>query len=194
MSLNNFSIVLASGSPRRQELLKSLNFTFSILKPDFNEDFHSSLNPIEIPSFLAENKIKQILNKEKNTLYITADTLVIVENKVLGKPKSEEDAFEMISNLSGKTHKVVTGVSMYWNEKIDTFQETTLVTFHELAPTDIDFYIKQYLPFDKAGAYGIQEWIGMIGIKSIEGSYYNVMGLPVDILYKKIRGVISTPL
>jgi len=194
MSLNHFPIVLASGSPRRQELLKSLNFTFSILKPDFNEEYPSALPSDEIPEFLAKNKINQIPEKQENTLYITADTLVIANNTVLGKPKNKQEAFEMLKSLSGNTHKVVTGVSLFWNNQIDSFKETTFVTFHKLTSSDIEFYIDQYSPFDKAGAYGIQEWIGMIGIKSIEGSYYNVMGLPVDVLYKKIKGVISTPL
>ncbi len=179
-NIANKKVILASKSPRRQELLKGLNIPFEVLTREVNEDYPAHIATAEIAEFLAKKKANafvDILNDEN--IIICADTIVVLGNKVLGKPKSHAEAFEMLEALSGRQHKVISGVCVKTNTKTISFSSTTIVDFKTLSDAEINFYIKTYKPFDKAGSYGIQEWIGYIGISNINGSYFNVMGLPV---------------
>lgn len=186
----DYKIYLASGSPRRRELLKLLGVDFSQAAPiDIEESYPSDLKAEDVPVFLADLKAKayeKIIGQ--NELYITADTVVILDGKVLGKPHGREEAIEMLEMLSGATHKVVTGVCLFTKERKVLFSTTTEVEFAPLRRDDIESYVDECRPFDKAGAYGIQERIGAIGVKEIRGSFYNVMGLPVHRLYEALRG------
>jgi septum formation protein len=187
-SEKDYKILLASGSPRRQELLKQLGIQFTIAKaPDIIEIAPKHLFREEIANFLAKQKSEAFGPINDNELLITADTIVWVDNKVLGKPKDYSDAFQMLKLLSGKSHYVITGVCLKTNQKIKIFHAETLVRFASLENDEIRHYIEKYKPYDKAGAYGIQEWIGKIGIEHIEGSYYNVVGLPVQKLYCMLK-------
>ena len=178
------NIVLGSKSPRRQELLKSIISDFEVITKDIEEILADNINPKDAAKYLAKLKALAYNEEIKNgKTIITSDTVVLLENNILGKPKNEKEAFEMLSSLSGKKHKVITGVCILNNEKEVVFDETTTVYFKKLTTTEINYYIKKYKPFDKAGAYGIQEWIGMVGIEKIEGCFYNVMGLPVANIY-----------
>ena len=190
--MNNFlphkKIILASGSPRRQEYCKELGLDFSIQLKEVEEIYPDHLKHHQITDFLAQLKSKAFEGQlSKNDILITSDTIVWHENKALGKPKDYDDAFQMISSMSGKTHEVITSVCIKTNVKLETFHSITKVTFVHLTKDEIDYYITIFKPFDKAGAYGIQEWIGLIGISKIEGSYPNVVGLPVDKLYTKLK-------
>jgi septum formation protein len=186
--LPNKKIILASGSPRRQQYCKELGLDFSIQLKEIEEIYPEHLKHHQITDFLAELKANAFENElAENEILITSDTIVWHENKALGKPKNHEDAFEMISSMSGKTHEVITSVCLKTKLKSDVFHSITKVTFVNLTTEEIDYYISNYKPFDKAGAYGIQEWIGLIGISKIEGSYPNVVGLPVDKLYAKLK-------
>lgn len=183
------SVVLASASPRRRELLSMLGIDFTV-KPltDVDESYPETLSAVDVPLYLAEKKCNasaKIL--EANKLIITADTVVICNDTVLGKPKDESEARAMLQMLSGKTHTVATGVAVATNERTASARALTEVKFATLSESEIDFYINRYRPFDKAGAYGIQEWIGCIGISHIDGSFYNVMGLPLHLLYNLLR-------
>ena len=180
------SLVLASGSPRRQQLLREAGFEFEILKSYFEETLPPKIASIDAPEYLAKQKSEAIEFPDPNALIITADTLVILNNEILGKPETAQDAKNMLQGLSGKQHIVVTGVCLRTANSVESFSTTTIVEFKDLSSSEIDFYISNYKPFDKAGAYGIQEWIGMIGVKRIEGSYFNVMGLPIDELYGRL--------
>ena len=183
----NYEILLASASPRRQELLRGLNIPFKLVKaPDINETIDKNLYKENIAINLAEQKANSYKGLLDNQLLITADTIVWIDDKVLGKPDDYSDAFQMLKLLSGKPHYVITGVCLKTNNKTKLFHAETLVKFSQLEDDEIRFYIEQYKPYDKAGAYGIQEWIGKIGIEHIEGSFYNVMGLPVHKLYKEL--------
>jgi septum formation protein len=184
----NKKILLASKSPRRQELLKGLDIDFDIADIiDINEDFPTNLKAEKIASYLSELKAQAyIKNIKENEILITADTIVWHSNKVLNKPKDRAEAFKMISALSGDKHMVFTGVTISSLSKQKTFVSGTKVYFKQLTNDEIYYYIDKYKPFDKAGAYGIQEWIGYIGIEKIEGSYFNVMGLPVQKLYDEL--------
>jgi len=182
-------IILASNSPRRQELLSGLDLDFEVKTlPDVDESYPETLEKEEIPIYIAKQKAfahqKYI---DKNTLLITADTIVWLNGKVYGKPVNEQDAKQMLRILSGQTHEVITGVCITGLEKQKSFYATSLVKFSELEDDEIDYYVKKYKPYDKAGAYGVQEWIGYIGVEKIEGSFYNVMGLPVRILYNYLK-------
>ena len=179
------SLILASSSPRRAELLKQLGFSFTIHFQDYDESIPSNITPSDAALYIAKKKISQI-DLQKNSTYITADTTVIFNNKVLGKPQSRKQAIEMISNLSGNTHRVITGVCIANYQKQSSINCITEVTFKHLRKEDILYYVEKYNPLDKAGAYGIQEWIGMIGVKEIKGSYYNVVGLPTEQVYEKL--------
>jgi septum formation protein len=180
-------LVLGSGSPRRKELLSILGFTFEIRTKDTDETFPSTMFCEEVPSYLAKQKALALLpNLSDDELLICADTVVIIDNQILGKPSNKEEASAMLNKLSGNTHKVITGVFIGDREKEAVFSETTQVTFKLLKQTEINFYITNYQPFDKAGSYGIQEWIGDIGILSITGSYSNVMGLPTHRVYEHL--------
>ena len=188
-NLKDFNIILASQSPRRQELLKGLNIEFTTEVRSVEEVYPNDLAPEEVPTYLSELKASVFNELNSNDLVITSDTVVINDGKVLGKPSDAAEAKEMIQSLSGKSHQVVTGVTIKTQNKVHSFCSTTDVTFSNLTDQEIDFYIQQYRPFDKAGAYGIQEWIGYIGIESIKGSYFNVMGLPVHRLYEELKNI-----
>uniref|UniRef100_UPI0032178339 Maf family nucleotide pyrophosphatase n=1 Tax=uncultured Draconibacterium sp. TaxID=1573823 RepID=UPI0032178339 len=183
-----YNFILASKSPRRQQLLKSLNISFSVKTKEVDEIYPEHLKKEEVPVFLAELKSKPFQDElSENDLLITADTVVCLGEEILGKPKDYSEAFNMIRNLSGKEHQVITGVCLTSPQKRHSFYSLTNVLFKELTNQEIDFYINQFKPYDKAGAYGIQEWIGTIGITHIEGSFYNVMGLPIQKLYEEIQ-------
>lgn len=180
-------LILASKSPRRQQLLKDAGFDFSVKTIDIEEDFPSTLPVVDVGKYLAEKKANAFTNElMSDETVITADTVVIVKDKVLAKPEDKQEAFEMIRSLSGTHHDVITGVCLMSKSKVVLFDDVTRVYFKELSDEEINFYIDTFEPYDKAGAYGIQEWIGMIGIKKIEGSYFNVVGLPVQKVYEKL--------
>jgi septum formation protein len=188
-NLKEYNIVLASKSPRRQELLKGIGVDFTILTKEVDESYSSRLPLIDVAPFLSLKKAKAFEDAElpEDYLVITADTVVIVENEILGKPKDRDDAVRMLNLLSGKAHKVVTGVTVHTKDKTKTFSVTSKVEFEQLEPQEIDYYVDELKPYDKAGAYGVQEWIGYIGVCNVEGSYYNVMGLPTQKLYKVLK-------
>jgi len=187
-NLDKYEIILASKSPRRQELLKDLGLKFVVQSMDIPEVFPEGLSMTEIPVYLAELKAEAFrpLLKEKQ-LVITADTIVWLEGHVMNKPVDFADGYRMLSNLSGKKHQVLTGVCILSLEKKVSFFASTDVWFKQLSDEEINFYLETYHPYDKAGAYGIQEWIGYIGIHHIEGSFFNVMGLPVQSLYEHLK-------
>lgn len=186
--LPNKKIILASGSPRRQQYCKELGLDFSIQLKEVEEIYPDDLTHHQITDFLAELKANAFENDlAENEILITSDTIVWHENKALGKPKDYDDAFQMIASMAGKTHEVITSVCIKTSLKSDIFHSITKVTFVNLTKEEIDYYISNYKPYDKAGSYGIQEWIGLIGISKIEGSYSNVVGLPVDKLYAKLK-------
>lgn len=187
-NLRKYKILLGSKSPRRRELLSDLRIPFTVITLGAqDESYPKDLPALDVPQYLSAQKAQAfsaILKPDE--LLITADTLVICEDKILGKPADHKEAFEMLSTLSGKTHKVVTGVAITTTEKKVTFSVSTDVTFSSLTDDEINYYIDTFAPFDKAGAYGIQEWIGCIAVERIEGSFYNVMGLPVHQLYRQL--------
>ena len=184
--LNIYHIVLASQSPRRQELLRGLNIPFEVQSIDVEENYPERLSDAEIPCYLAEKKA-DAYSLQENTMLITADTIVWIGKRVLGKPTDKDDAIDILRTLSGKTHEVITGVCITTQKKRKTFSVVSKVRFAELSDEEINFYIEKYRPYDKAGAYGIQEWIGYIGVEYIEGSFYNIMGLPVQRLYTELK-------
>ena len=188
--IKNLNIKLASKSPRRQELLSNIIEDFEIVTKDIEEDYPKKLKADEIALYLANLKANSYLKESKeNELYITADTIVVYDNKVLGKPNNFQDAFRMLKELSGNTHTVYTGVSLLLNEKINSFLDSTEVSFYDLSDEEITFYINNYKPMDKAGSYGIQEWMGYVGIREIKGDFFNVMGLPLHKLYREIEKI-----
>ena len=184
--LQHKNIILASGSPRRQQFFKELDIDFSIQLKEVAEIYPDELKAEAITNFLAELKANAFTELNAKDILITSDTIVWHEEKALGKPTSYDDAFNMIQSLSGKTHEVITSVCFKTTTKIDTFFEVTKVTFKPLTDEAIHYYLENYKPFDKAGSYGIQEWIGLIGISKIEGSYANVVGMPIDKVYDKL--------
>lgn len=182
--IKKYHIILGSKSPRRQQLLKELGLKFSVQVIEVDEHFPEGLSMVEIPVYLAKLKANAFKGKLKeNDLLITADTIVWLDGKVLGKPGDKLQAIEMLQMLSNQEHQVVTGVCLTSAEKQKSFYSVSNVKFKKLSEQEINFYIGHYKPYDKAGAYGIQEWIGYIGITHIEGSFFNVMGLPVQKLY-----------
>lgn len=185
---DKYHIILASNSPRRRELLAGLGFNYEVkVLPDIKENYPTSLPVSEIAQYIAVEKAKAYLSMmTDNDLIITADTVVIVEDEVMGKPMDAEDAYRMLRKLSGKSHQVTTGVCLQTKSLQHSFSVTTHVTFKDLSDDEIWYYIEHYRPFDKAGAYGIQEWIGYIGVTGLEGSYFNVMGLPVQRIYTEL--------
>lgn len=186
-NLKKYDIILASQSPRRFELLSQLCIPFKVeVKKDIDESYPPELPLMEIAPYLSQLKARAY-NKESNSLIITADTVVICSDKLLGKPKDETDAKNMLRFLSGKTHKVVTGVTVASREKVETISVLTTVKFGRLSKEEIDFYVDKFKPLDKAGAYGIQEWIGGVAVEKINGSFYNVMGLPIHQLYRLLK-------
>lgn len=185
--LPKYNYILASKSPRRQELIHDLGIDFRVEIMEVDENYPAELYREEIPVFLAELKAKPFRGiLAENDLLITADTIVWLDGEVFGKPVDREDAFRILKKLSGKEHQVISGVCLTGKEKQKSFFSISNVSFRELSDKEIYFYIDEFKPYDKAGAYGIQEWIGYIGITHIEGSFYNVMGLPVQQLYKEI--------
>ena len=185
-------IVLGSQSPRRSYLLEQMGLEFEIRTQDAEEIFPEAMHPEDVPAYLARLKAKELEStiKEEEVL-ITADTVVIIDDKVVGKPTDAAHAFEMVKNLSNKVHKVVTGVTITDKKESISFSETTYVIFRRITDGDIKHYLHEYKPFDKAGAYGIQEWIGIIGIDKIDGCYYNVMGLPTSRLYLELNKFVN---
>ena len=179
-------IYLASKSPRRQELLKLMNLPYELLLKEVDESFPADLALIKVAEYIAEKKAASFDQQLEDAVLITADTVVVIDGEILGKPVDEADAFVMLSKLNGKEHSVITGVTLKSKDKIFSFSDTTKVTFTQLSDEQLWFYIKNYQPFDKAGAYGIQDWIGVVGVKSIDGSYTNVMGLPTEKLYQEL--------
>ncbi|MCU0473857.1 MAG: Maf-like protein [Bacteroidales bacterium] len=190
--LNRYRIILASRSPRRQQLLLELGLPFDVVIRDYNETCPENLTGEAIPLFLAREKAMSFRNEiSDNEIVITADTIVWCNNKVLGKPVDPDDARRMITELSGNTHEVITGVTLLSSGKEKTFSDTTRVKFEALTEEEITYYIDTFKPYDKAGAYGIQEWIGVAACSHIEGSYFNVVGLPVQKLYKELQEFIK---
>lgn len=183
--LKKYHLVLASGSPRRQQFLKDLGLDFEIRLKEIEEIFPPELKAHEITNYLAALKASAFEGELlPNEVLITSDTIVWHNNKALGKPKDAQDAYEILKSLSNATHEVITSVCFKTHEKADLIYETTKVTFNNLSDEAISYYLENFKPYDKAGAYGIQEWIGFIGVSKIEGSYANVMGMPTDKVYE----------
>jgi septum formation protein len=184
-----YHIILASNSPRRRELLSGLDLDYEVkVLPDIEESYPSALPTAEIPVYIASEKAAAYQDlMTDDDLIITADTVVVLGDEVLGKPSSLDDARRMLRELSGRTHQVITGVCLMTRKKKRCFGVTTDVTFKELSREEIDYYVEKYQPLDKAGAYGIQEWIGYIGVTGLQGSYFNVMGLPVQRIYNELK-------
>lgn len=181
------NIVLASLSPRRKQLLEQAEVKFVIKTQPVEENYPPDILPAEVPVYLAEKKARMIQKQcATEELIIAADTIVLLDEKVLGKPKDKKQAMEILASLSGKKHSVITGVCLLKGEQIKKFSETTQVYFRRLSKEQISHYVEQYEPVDKAGAYAIQEWIGLIGIEKIEGDYFNVVGLPVGRVVEEI--------
>ena len=187
--------ILASQSPRRKQLLAWADIEFDIIVSAAAEDFPSDMDVQEVPVYIAQKKaiavqqkIKQEFPIHQGKWIIAADTIVVLENEIIGKPIDRADAIAILQKLSGKTHRVITGVYLVNDTESSYFSETTLVHFHPITLSQIEYYVDQYQPFDKAGAYGIQDWIGVVGIRGIEGDFYNVMGLPVS----KLLGYLPT--
>lgn len=188
-SLKDYHIILASNSPRRRELLGGLDLDFEVkVLPDIEESYPDHLNTSDIPLYIAIEKATAYKDMmAEHDLIITADTVVVLGDEVLGKPVDLDDARRMLRELSGHTHQVITGVCLMTRERQHSFAVTTDVTFKELTDAEINYYVEKYQPLDKAGAYGIQEWIGYIGVTSLSGSYFNVMGLPVQRIYNELQ-------
>lgn len=187
--LKRYRIILASASPRRKELLSKLDIGFTVKTLyDVDESFPASLPVVQVPQYISRKKADAYCQEmQENDMVITADTVVAVGRRILGKPKSAEEARVMLKLLSDRYHRVVTGVTIMTAKRTETFATVSRVRFTRLNDEEIDYYISKYKPFDKAGAYGIQEWIGMVGITELNGSYFNVMGLPVQRLYAKLK-------
>lgn len=187
-NLKKYKVILASNSPRRKELLTGLGVDYEVRTlPDVDESYPETLKGADIPLYIAKEKADAYLNMmQPGELMITADTIVWLDGKVLGKPADREDALRMLREMSGRTHEVFTGVCVTTTEWQRSFTAQTEVRFASLSEEEINYYVDQFKPMDKAGAYGVQEWIGFIGVENISGSYYNIMGLPVQRLYKEL--------
>lgn len=193
MDLSAYDIILASNSPRRKELLSGLDLDYRIeILPDIDESYPDHLVGEEIAAHIAKKKADAYTDSLKDdSLLITADTIVVLDGIVYGKPVDEADAIRMLKALSGKTHEVITGVSITTQAKQRTFAVVSEVRFAELEDAEIEYYVSKYKPFDKAGAYGVQEWIGYIAVEYISGSYFNIMGLPVQRLYRELKTFVA---
>ena len=191
-NLKKYNVILASNSPRRRELLGGLGIEYQVMTiPGIDESYPESLKGEEIPIHISQKKAEAYLQQmQDNDLIITADTIVYQDGMVLGKPADEAEAIKMLQLLSGHTHQVITGVSVVTKQKVKSFAVTTQVTFASLTDEEIQYYVQHYRPYDKAGSYGIQEWVGFIGVTGIEGSYFNVMGLPVQRLYTELKQLV----
>lgn len=183
----SLNIVLASASPRRSDLLKQAGIPFRNITPNFDESIPTHIAKEDVALFLAKAKAKQAIHLiSQNETLLTADTIVLLDNTVLGKPINRKTAVEMLNKLSGKTHLVISGVCIVHQNQVRSFSITTKVCFNKLSDEDINFYIDKFQPYDKAGSYAIQEWIGLVGIKEIRGDYYNIVGLPINKLIKSL--------
>ncbi|MES2518017.1 MAG: Maf family nucleotide pyrophosphatase, partial [Bacteroidota bacterium] len=180
-------LILASNSPRRQQLLRDAGFEFTVKVKDTNEDFSETMPAAEVPAYLARKKAEAFREELDNQIILTADTIVVIDNEILNKPKDAVEASQMLRKLSGRQHQVITGVCVMTSESTESFIDVANVFFRELSEEEIDYYIKTCRPFDKAGAYGVQDFIGMVGIPRMEGSYFTVMGLPVHKVYEALR-------
>jgi septum formation protein len=188
--------ILASQSPRRQMLLTWADLAFEVIVSDSDETYPTTMDLNEVPVYIAKNKAQAVQEKiilsypqHLNKNIVAADTIVVLAGNVLGKPANKQEAIASLTALSGKTHQVITGVVLLYQGKEYSFSETTLVTFNTLTLAQIEYYVENYKPYDKAGGYAIQEWIGVVGIHSIEGDFYNVMGLPVSKILQKIKQI-----
>lgn len=190
MNLNR-PLLLASSSPRRQYLMREAGFEFTVEKPDVEEDFPDTLPVDQVAKYLATKKAEYFRPRLQNEIIVTADTVVIINNRILNKPQHRDEAISMLEELSGKTHRVMTGVCILSKEKEESFDDTTHVTFVTLTRDEVEFYVDQYKPYDKAGGYGAQDWIGMVAIEKITGSYFNVMGLPIHKVYQHLKNLIT---
>jgi septum formation protein len=187
-NLQHYTLILGSASPRRKELLSGLGIPFTVQTIDTNEEYPAYLRGIRIPMYLAEKKADAFADQlTPTTLLITADTIVLLEDQVLGKPVDKNDARRMLKRLSGKSHLVITGVCISSSNRRKTFHSVSEVRFAQLKDDEIEYYLDMYAPYDKAGSYGIQEWIGYVGVEQISGSFYNVMGLPIQRLYSELK-------
>ena len=184
-------LIFASNSPRRKEILKSAGFDFEVIVRPTAEDFDPKMDNKKVPEHLAVLKAECFGDFDEDHLILTADTVVVLNGRIINKPTTEEDAFRMLSELSNQTHEVITGVCLKNGQNFSSFIDVTTVTFKELKSSEINFYIKNCNPMDKAGAYGVQDFIGMIGIPKIEGSFYTVMGLPIHLIYKSLQPYIT---
>ncbi len=190
--INKYRIILASRSPRRQQLLRELGLRFEVVTKNWEEDYPHDLKGEKIALYIAGSKADQFAQEIKdNELVITADTIVWCGDRILDKPENEADAYEILRAISGKTHEVITGVCLLSAKKRRSFYSSTRVTFTELSDEELIYYISNFRPYDKAGAYGIQEWIGLAACCKIEGSYFNVMGLPIDQVYRELGEFIK---
>lgn len=184
-NIHKYKIILASQSPRRKQILDELGITFSTVKRDIPENYPEGLRATEVALYLSDLKARAFDDlADDGSIIISADTIVSIDEHVLGKPVDAEDAVRILKLLSGRKHEVITGVTLRRGNHFKSFAISTEVYFKNLSDSEIDYYVKNYLPYDKAGAYGIQEWIGLMGIERINGSYYNVMGLPVKEVYE----------
>lgn len=186
--LKNYHIILGSQSPRRKQLLSGLGVNFDVIVKDVDETYSGSLSNEDIAIYIARKKALEFTNEINNpeTIVITADSIVCIDSVILGKPADAGEAIKMIKLLSGRKHDVITGVCIVSKEKTVSFYSKTVVSFKPLSDDEVNYYVEQYKPFDKAGAYGIQEWLGYIGVDSLSGSYTNVMGLPTNELYEHL--------
>jgi len=184
--MNIPKVILASKSPRRQELLKLMNIDFRVVLKEVDESYPESLTPIEIALHIAEKKCHAFDEMVDDEAVVTADTIVSIDDQILGKPESPEHAIAMLQTLSGRKHQVITGVCILYNHQYNLFYDVSDVLFRVLTDEEIIYYVEKYRPLDKAGSYGIQEWIGLIGIERIDGSYTNVVGLPTEKLYQQL--------
>lgn len=184
--MQRYPLILASKSPRRQELLAAMNLEFHVVLKDVDESFSKKLEPAQIAVFIAEKKALAFVKERVHSLVITADTIVAFNGEILGKPSGPGEAREMLTKLSGSKHDVYTGVTLAHGAKMISFYDVTEVYFKPITAEQIDYYIKHYNPYDKAGSYGIQDWIGLIAVEKIVGSYTNVMGMPTEKLYTAI--------
>ena len=183
-------IILASGSPRRQQFMKDIGLSFDIKLREIDESYPDNLTGENIAIYISEKKAAVFNDLDKNEILITSDTIVWINNKALGKPKDKLEATNMLKELSGNVHEVITAFTIKTHHSISSDYSSTKVYFNKLSEIEIEYYIDNFSPYDKAGSYGIQEWIGLIGISRIEGSYNNVVGLPTDKLYSKLKGII----
>lgn len=187
--LKNYKIYLASKSPRRRELLTDMGIDFEVFSTEVEESYDPSLSPAEVVQYLSRLKLSTIDLSQypANTIFIACDTIVVIDGHIIGKPKDDEEAMAMLRQLSGHTHTVLSGLTVATPARMLTDYRSTEVTFADLSDSEMQYYVQQYKPLDKAGAYGVQEWIGCVGIKSITGSFYNVMGLPTRLLWELLQ-------